>query len=113
MEMVLDVASWVCLGAGAFFVVVGGLGLLRLPDFYARIHAAGITDTLGAWLILIGLMFQAGWTLVTVKLLLVLFFLLCTSPMASHALAKAAWVRGVAPRVGRELRPRKEGAGPP
>ena len=51
--------------AGSMFVLVGGIGLIRLPDFYTRIHAAGITDTMGAWLILIGLMFSSGWSLVT------------------------------------------------
>jgi multicomponent Na+:H+ antiporter subunit G len=97
MELAVTVASWACLGAGSFLVIVGGIGLLRLPDFYTRIHAAGLTDTLGAWLILVGLMFQGGLSLVTVKLVLVLVFLVITSPVASHALAKAAWLRGLEP----------------
>jgi multicomponent Na+:H+ antiporter subunit G len=100
MALFIDILSWVFLLAGAFFMVVGGIGLLRLPDFYCRIHAAGMTDTMGSWLILIGLMLQAGWTLVTLKLLLVLFFLVATSPLASHALAKAAWLHGLDPLVG-------------
>ena len=108
MGTLLDVSSWCFLLAGSFFVIVGGLGLLRLPDFYARIHAAGVTDTLGAWLILIGLMFQSGATWNTPKLVLVLFFLLCTSPVSSHALAKAAWGRGLAPKLGAELRQEEE-----
>ena len=81
-------------------MVIGGIGMLRLPDFYTRIHAAGITDTMGAWLMLVGLMFQAGWTLVTVKLLMLLFFLVATSPLATHALAKAAFLRDLKPMIG-------------
>ena len=55
--MIAEVLSWIFIVAGSIFVLIGGVGLIRLPDFYTRIHAAGITDTMGAWLILIGLMF--------------------------------------------------------
>ena len=58
----LNIASWGLLLAGSFFCIVGGIGLIRLPDFFARIHGAGITDTLGASLVLAGLMVQAGLT---------------------------------------------------
>jgi multicomponent Na+:H+ antiporter subunit G len=101
--IVAEVLSWVFILSGAAFVIVGGIGLLRLPDFYTRIHAAGITDTMGAWLMLVGLMFQAGWSLVTVKLVMLLFFLLATSPLASHALAKAAYIRDLEPMLGSDL----------
>jgi multicomponent Na+:H+ antiporter subunit G len=90
MNWLIDGLSALALTGGAFFAIVGGAGLLRMPDFYTRIHAAGITDTLGAGLILLGLMLQGGWTLVTVKLLLILIFLWFTSPTAGHALVKAA-----------------------
>ena len=101
--LLAEVASWVFIIAGSIFVLIGGIGLIRLPDFYTRIHAAGITDTMGAWLILIGLMFSAGFSLVTVKLLMLLFFLAATSPLTSHALAKAAFLRGLEPMLGRGL----------
>ena len=100
---VTTVLGWLFLGAGSAFILAGGVGILRLPDFYTRIHAAGITDTMGAWLIVVGLMFSAGWTLITAKLLMLLVFLVITSPLASHALAKAAFVRGLKPMIGREL----------
>ena len=87
---------------GAFFCITGGLGLLRLPDFYARLHGAGVIDTLGASLILVGLMLQAGLSLVTVKLIFILFFLLITSPTATHAIAHAARTRGLEPVLGRK-----------
>lgn len=88
--------SWVLLGSGALFCVVGGLGLLRMPDFWARAHAAGISDTLAAGLILSGLMLQAGFGLVTVKLVMVLAFIYITSPTAGHALYRAAHAHGLA-----------------
>ncbi len=96
----VDLLSWALLIGGSFFCVTGAIGLLRLPDFYARLHGAGIIDTLGAGLILIGLMLQAGLSLVTVKLLFVLFFILITSPTATHAIAHAAHVQGLEPVLG-------------
>lgn len=97
MNLVIDVASWVCLLAGVGFCIVGAVGLIRMPDFYTRMHAASVTDTVGTGFILIGLMLQAGLTLVTAKLLMIGMLILLTSPTASHALARAAFVRGVQP----------------
>ncbi len=88
-------ASWICLVVGSVFCVIGGIGMIRMPDFYSRGHAAGITDTLGAGLILIGLMFHGGLSLITVKLVLILVFLFITGPTATHALAKAAYAGGL------------------
>ena len=102
MDLFLDVLSGILLVAGSLFVLIGGVGVIRLPDVYARMHAAGITDTLGAALILIGLMFQGGWSQVTVKLLLILIFLLYTSPTATYALANAAFTRGLPPVLGKK-----------
>ncbi|REJ73138.1 MAG: monovalent cation/H(+) antiporter subunit G [Acidobacteria bacterium] len=96
MDLVLDVASWVLLVAGGSFCVIGGIGVVRFPDFYTRVHAAGVTDTLGAGAMLAGLALQAGFGNVAVKLLLVALFLFATSPIATHALVKAAYARGVA-----------------
>lgn len=85
------------LGAGALLGVVGGLGLLRLPDFYTRLHAASITDTLCAALFLSGLALHFGATLASVKLGLIFLFLLFTSPTAAHALGKSALRSGLVP----------------
>jgi len=87
--------------AGVFFVIAGTVGVLRLPDFYTRMHAAGMTDTLGAELIILGLMVQAGFTQTSLKLLLVAFFLFLTSPTASHAVANAAHHAGLKPLLGK------------
>lgn len=100
IEPIADVVSWVLLVSGGLFVVIGGLGLLRLPDVFTRMHAAGVTDTMGVGLILAGLAVQAGLTLVTVKLVLIFLFLFFTSPTASHALAKTALSAGVTPWLG-------------
>lgn len=97
MALAVDIASWICLVGGCLFSLTGAIGLFRMPDIYTRSHAAGITDTLGAMLILIGLALQAGFTLVTVKLGIILIFLLFTSPTASHALNHTAWASGVRP----------------
>jgi multicomponent Na+:H+ antiporter subunit G len=98
-EALVDGLSWFCLLAGGAFGVLGGLGLLRFPDFYSRLHAAGMTDTLCALLIVTGLALQSGWSLLTVKLLLILLFLLFTAPTATHALARAALAGRLRPRT--------------
>ncbi len=97
MAMVIDGLSWILIASGVFFVVVGALGLIRMPDFYTRLHAAGMTDSIGAGCILLALALQSGFTLVTVRLLLVWAFLLLTSPVGTHALARAARAGHVEP----------------
>jgi multicomponent Na+:H+ antiporter subunit G len=71
----------------------------RFPDFFTRLHAAGIADTLCALLILLGLALQAGFTLVSLKLFLIFVFLFFTSPAATHALANAALHGGLKPKL--------------
>ena len=101
--MIFDVLSMICLSLGCFFSLVGGIGLLRLPDFYTRGHAVGVTDTCGAGLVFLGLMFQAPDHMVLIKLIAVIVFLLVTSPISSHAVAKAAWRSGLEPQQVRYL----------
>lgn len=105
IELGLDIASAALMLTGAVFLMAGALGMLRLPDFYTRMHAAGVTDTLGAELIIIGLMLQSGWSLVTVKLALLGLFVFLTSPTATHATANAAYKSGLKPILQR-FRPR-------
>lgn len=97
IELLRDVVSGLLLAAGSIFLTIGAIGVLRFPDFYTRLHPAGITDTAGAGLILFGLMVEAGFTLVSAKLLLVLLMVVFTSPVSCHATARAAMASGLKP----------------
>ena len=96
-QLFLDALTWVSVLAGVFFMVVGSIGVVRMPDVFCRLHAAGMTDTMGAGFILLGLAFQAGLSLVLVRIVLIYAFLLFTSPISTHALARAALAGGVKP----------------
>ena len=95
--MIVDILSWISIGIGAAFILVGGLGLVRMPDVFTRLHASSVADTAGAGFILLGFMFQAGLSLTTLKLVLIFVFLVFTAPTATHALAQAALLDGVRP----------------
>jgi multicomponent Na+:H+ antiporter subunit G len=97
MDVALDLLSWALLLSGGFFAVAGGIGVIRLPDFYTRLHASGITDTGAAYLILAGLMIQGGLTIITVKLALIGFFMFFSNPTSTYALAAAAHRSGIEP----------------
>ena len=102
MQMLLDILSGALLAGGSFFILVGAIGLVRLPDVFARMHGAGVTDTLGAGLFIAGLIVQAltleeGWFITAVKLFLILVCLFFASPTSSYALANAALSQGVKP----------------
>jgi multicomponent Na+:H+ antiporter subunit G len=101
----VDVLSGALLGAGALFVLSGGVGLLRFPDFYTRTHAAGVTDSAGTGLILLGLLLLASSWGTAVRLMIILLFIALTSPTATHVLAHAARRDGVP--VWREGDPRR------
>lgn len=104
VDLIADIASWILISIGAFGLLAGGIGVLRLPDVYTRMHAASITDTIGAGAIIFGLMIQAGFTLVTVKLFFMLMFFFFTSPTSSFSLAHAALSSGVEPILDTDLR---------
>ena len=97
IDLILEVLSWISILGGLFFMIVGTIGVVRMPDGYTRLHAAGMTDTMGAGLLLLGMCFQAGLTLVLVRLILIYAFLLFTSPISTHALASAALSGGLEP----------------
>ncbi len=105
MDSFIHYASLFLFAAGSFFVITGALGLLRFPDFYTRMHASGVTDTLGADLILWGMILQADgdWLLIA-KLLIIMLFLMFTSPVSTHSIAHAAWVGGLNPLLGKDLK---------
>lgn len=95
MSLAIELVSWALLGAGAAFCVIGGLGLVRLRGFFPRTHASSVLDAGGAGLILAGLILQAGWSLVAVKLVAIGVLIFFASPTATHALANAALARGL------------------
>lgn len=100
MTLIIDVVSAISIALGCLLLVSGSVGLLRFPDFYTRMHAAGVTDTLATIFIIFGLLLLAGWSLAAIKLVLILLFILFTSPTACHALAKAAQHGGLEPLLG-------------
>jgi multicomponent Na+:H+ antiporter subunit G len=95
-----DVVAGILLLLGLALTLTGALGVIRLPDFYTRLHAAGITDTGGALLILFGLAVLSGWSFASLKLLLIAAFLLLTTPVISHLLAQSAHAGGREPILG-------------
>lgn len=103
LQTVLDILSWILLTSGGFFVFVGGVGALRMPDLYTRMHAASVTDSIGPILIIAGIILQAGLTLASIKLVAILVFLLLTGPTATNALASAALLAGRTPGYARPL----------
>ena len=100
-QTAIDIVSIAMLTTGLVFVLAGAIGVIRLPDFYTRMHAAGVTDTLGAELIVFGLMLQSGLTMTTAKLALIALLLFLTSPTATHAVANAAHKAGLKPILSR------------
>lgn len=90
MDIFLSAGSSLFLLIGSFLCLSGGLGLLRFPDFYTRMHAVGVAETLATVMILFGLMLQSPDALVLLKLVIILVMTLFISPTAGHALAHAA-----------------------
>lgn len=97
IELVQQVAAYIFIGIGSVLLIVGGVGLNRMPDVYTRMHAASVSDTSGACLVLFGLMFEAGLSLVTLKLAIIILILLFAGPLATHAITRAALEAGVKP----------------
>ena len=104
ITVIADFVSWFLIILGSISMLIGGIGVLRFPDVYTRMHAASITDTMGAGALLLGLAVQAGFTLIAVKLILMLVFLFFTSPTSSFSLAHAALSSGVDPILDADLR---------
>jgi multicomponent Na+:H+ antiporter subunit G len=112
MTLLIDIISGILIAAGSFFVLVGAISLVRMPDVFARIHGASIIDTVGAGFLILGMILQAGWSLVAVKLLFILAIFFFTLPVAAHALARAALHEGVKPKLAEDRRKsRNDGRG--
>ncbi|MEO1027655.1 MAG: monovalent cation/H(+) antiporter subunit G [Pseudomonadota bacterium] len=85
---------------GAILCVIGTIGALRFPDFYTRLHATSVTDTGGAALMLLGMLILSPDIFVALKVFAIWFLLVMTTPTASHAVANAAHVAGLQPKIG-------------
>ena len=86
----MSILGNILLWTGVAFMAVTAVGLLRLPDFYTRLHAVSKTETLGLILVMLGLALNIGAGLVMVKLLLAGVFILFSAPASAHLLARAA-----------------------
>ena len=102
MSLAVDVASWALILAGSFFTLVGALGLVRMPDIFTRMHAASVTDTAGAGLLVFGMMLQAGFGLTALKLLILLALFFFTGPVVTHALAQTCLHEKIKPLLADE-----------
>lgn len=109
MESLMPILASIFIGLGVISILIGAFGLIRLPDVYARIHAAGIIDTAGVAFFILGMICFSGWSLVTVKLILIGIFLFFTSPISGHAIARVAHLSGITPE-GRDLTSQKSPA---
>lgn len=99
IDIAVNTLSWFLLCTGGAFVLIGGIGAMRLPDFYTRLHAASLTETMATIMIFIGMILQAGLSLAALKLAAIMVFLLLTAPTASYALANAALQSGLRPEA--------------
>ena len=93
----IDLLGGALLILGSVVVLVGSFGLLRLPDCFSRLHAAGVIDTLGAWLVLLGLMVLSTSVVIAFKVLLLIILLFFLSPVNSHGLSRIALKSGLRP----------------
>lgn len=100
--ILVEITSWIFIFTGALLGIAGGIGIHRFPDFYSRLHAVGITDTMCAGAFLIGLGMQTGFSIASVKLMLIFVFLFFSSPTATHALADTAMQSGLKARLDKE-----------
>lgn len=104
MMLIVEIASWVFILLGSFFTIVGALGLVRMPEIFTRMHAASVTDTLGVGFLILGMSLQAGFSLVTLKLVFLLALFFFTGPVVTHALAQACLHEGVEPQLAEDRR---------
>ena len=91
----MEIASYIFLIIGGLFYLLGGLGVLRMPDTFNRIQAGTKATTLGSFSIMIGLMFEhPDWIF---KLIVIIIFIAISNPIGSSAIAKATYVAGQIP----------------
>lgn len=95
--MIADLISIILISIGIFFILVSAIGLIRMPDVFSRMHPAGMIDSVGAGFLLLGFLVQSDEWIIALKLILIFVFLVFASPVATHALAHAALLKGLKP----------------
>jgi multicomponent Na+:H+ antiporter subunit G len=111
VTLIVDIVSWVCILLGSFFAIVGAFGLVRMPEVFTRMHAASVVDTLGVGFLIVGMGLQAGFSLVTLKLLILLALFFFTGPVVTHALAQGCLHENVQPMLTDDRRGRDRAQG--
>jgi multicomponent Na+:H+ antiporter subunit G len=104
MRLAVDIASWGFILLGSFFTIVGAFGLVRMPEVFTRMHSASVTDTLGVGFLILGMCLQAGFGLVSLKLVFLLALFFFTAPVVTHALAQACLHEGIKPLLAEDRR---------
>lgn len=89
-----EIIAGILMAGGAFFLLASAIGMLRLPDFYCRMHASGNSETLGVMLSFLGLVVYEGATLTSLKLIMVFLLIFLGNPIGTHILSKAAYKSG-------------------
>jgi len=95
--MIQTIFSVIFVVLGIAFMLMGSIGIVRLPDFFTRSHAASKSDTLGIMFVISGLIIYEGFTQSSLKLLFIIIFIALSNPIGSHALARAALKKGLKP----------------
>ncbi len=101
IDVLQHIASISLIVVGIFFILVAGIGIVRLPDFYSRTHAVSKSDTLGILLVVLGLIVYEGFNINSLKLSFVFILVALANPIGSHALGMAAFKKGLKPLLGR------------
>ena len=97
LELLINMLSWVAIISGSIFIIIGAYGAYKAPGFWSRLQSVSLIESLGAFLVLIGLGLQSGFTFITIKIVIIGIFLFITGPTSTHALANAAFSSGVRP----------------
>ena len=98
LELLINILSWVAIISGSIFIIIGAYGAYKAPGFWSRLQSVSLIESLGAFLVLIGLGLQSGFTFITIKIVIIGIFLFITGPTSTHALANAAFSSGVRPK---------------
>ncbi len=108
IALLIEICSWILIVSGGAFAIIGAIGQLRFPDFWARLHAASVSDSAGMILLIAGMILQSGVSLITVKLIIIGAFLYITGATSTHAVASAALVSGLKPPVLKKTKPSRK-----